>query len=192
MTNATASNAGTTVLLTGLSGAGKSTLAEHTFREVTAMAKRSIILDGDMLRTGLNSDLGFDQESRQENVRRVGEIAKLFNREGYIVLVPIIAPYAEDRMAMRDKHQFDGLTFAEVHVSTSLAVCECRDIKGLYAQARAGKVRDFTGVSAPYEVPSQPDARVSGASPSQLAESVATIVRLAANTLTATDVDTNA
>ncbi len=144
-----------TVWFTGLSGSGKSTLA---FALEAALADRGVVsyvLDGDNIRHALNADLGFSPEDRVENIRRVGEVCKLFTDAGQIVLSAFISPYAADRAAVRDKHPPGG--FFEVFVSCSLAECERRDVKGLYQKARSGAIPDFSGVSAPYEIPVCPD-----------------------------------
>lgn len=144
---------GATVWLTGLSGSGKSTIAELAQRQLTSDGRASYILDGDQLRRGLNADLGFSAQDRAENVRRIGEVARILAEAGFIVLVPVIAPYRQDRDAIRRIHADNGITFAEVHVATPLHVCEQRDPKGLYAKARSGELENFTGVSDPYEDP---------------------------------------
>jgi bifunctional enzyme CysN/CysC len=141
--------------LTGLSGAGKSTIAEGVRAQLAARGVRVVVLDGDRLRQGLNRDLGFSEEDRRENVRRVAEVARLFMEEGCVVLVPVIAPFATDRAAARDIVGADH--FLEVFVDASLDVCEARDVKGLYRRARAGDLPAFTGISSPYEAPVTPD-----------------------------------
>ena len=148
---------GVTVWLTGLSGSGKSTIAELVAAELGGKGRAAYILDGDILRRGLNADLGFGAADRAENVRRVGEVARILADAGLIVLVPVISPYRRDRDTIRRIHQERGLTFIEVYVSTALQVCEERDAKGLYAKARAGDLANFTGVSDPYEAPLHPD-----------------------------------
>jgi adenylylsulfate kinase len=144
-----------TLWLTGLSASGKSTLAyalEHTLVNV---GKHCYVLDGDNIRHGLNRGLGFSQQDRHENIRRISEVAKLMNDAGLIVITAFISPLIEDRQMARDiiGEEF----FKEVYVSTSIDVCESRDPKGLYAKARSGDVKDFTGISAPYEPPLNPD-----------------------------------
>jgi len=144
-----------TVWLTGLSGSGKSTLAEALERELKAQGRACAVLDGDALRRGLCRDLGFSVEDRSENIRRVAEVARLFNRAGSIAIVALISPllaYREQARGIIGKR-----AMLEVHVATPLAVCETRDPKGLYQRARAGSIPDFTGVSAPYEAPTAPD-----------------------------------
>ncbi len=136
--------------LTGLSGAGKSTLASELERRLFEAGYQVTKLDGDDLRHGLNANLGFSPEDRAENIRRVGEVAALFARNGFLVLTAFISPYRADRDRAR---QAVGARFHEVHVSADVAACEARDPRGLYKKARAGEIRDFTGISAPYEPP---------------------------------------
>ncbi len=147
-----------TIWLTGLSGAGKSTLAYEVERRLLAQQRVSFVLDGDNLRHRLNRDLGFTPSDRQENIRRTAEVAALMNEAGLIVFASLISPYREDRTMARSIIG-DG-RFIEVHVSTSLEVCEDRDTKGLYSKARAGLIPLFTGVSSPYEPPESPDLRI--------------------------------
>lgn len=151
---------GATIWLTGLSGSGKSTIAETVHRDLAAADVAAYILDGDILRRGLNADLGFSAADRAENVRRVGQVARLLCDAGLIVLVPVISPYRRDRAVVRSFHAESRLPFYEVYVSTPLSVCEERDPKGLYVRARAGKIRSFTGISDPYEVPLNPDLMI--------------------------------
>ena len=151
MSVATAAPPGAVVWLTGLSGAGKSTIAEATLARLQARGRACYLLDGDKVRTGLCRDLGFSQEDRAENVRRIGEVGLLMADAGLVVLVAAIAPYERDRGTVRDSAP-EG-RFVEVFVDTPLAVCESRDPKGLYAKARAGLLHDFTGIDAPYERP---------------------------------------
>ncbi len=167
---------GATVWLTGLSGSGKSTVAVEVERRLLAAGRPCYLLDGDNLRHGLNADLGFDRPSREENVRRVGEVARLFADAGLVALVPVIAPYAAGRAAVRAAHEAAGLRLLEVHVATPLAECELRDPKGLYARARAGLLRGMTGIDDPYEVPAAPELRLSGSEP--VDEAAAAVLRL--------------
>ncbi|MCS5637633.1 MAG: adenylyl-sulfate kinase [Myxococcota bacterium] len=146
---------GCTVWLTGLSGSGKSTLAVAAEKELGERGKHTYILDGDNVRMGLNSNLGFSPEDRTENIRRIGEVAKLFTDAGTIVFSSFISPYRADRDAVREI-MAEG-DFVEVYVSASLEVCESRDVKGLYAKARRGEIPEFTGISAPYEEPGAPE-----------------------------------
>ena len=150
-------NRGGTVWLTGLSGSGKSSIAKHVEADLLRSGVPAYVLDGDNLRHGINDDLGFSRDDRGENARRASEVAKLFSDAGLVTLVALISPYAEDRAAARRLHEEAGLPFLEVYVSTSLGECEARDPKGLYAQARAGAISDFTMVGDPYEVPAVPD-----------------------------------
>lgn len=143
-----------TIWFTGLSGSGKSTLANALENRLVAMGKHTMLLDGDNVRLGLNRDLGFNEVDRIENVRRVSEVAKLLNDAGLIVLASFIAPYEKDRGLART---ILGESYIEVYVSTPLEVCEQRDVKGLYAKARAGKIPNFTGVTSQYEEPTSPD-----------------------------------
>ncbi len=142
---------GATLWFTGLSGAGKSTLATRVEQALTELGHVSYFLDGDNLRHGLCRDLSFSPDDRRENIRRTGEIAKLFNDAGVLVLCALISPYRSDRDAVR-KNMREG-DFIEIHVHASLAACEARDPKGLYRKARAGDIVDMTGISAPYEPP---------------------------------------
>lgn len=144
---------GVTALFTGLSGSGKSTVATEVERQLVADGIACCRLDGDNVRFGLNGDLGFSPDDRSENVRRVGEVARLMADAGLVVLVPVIAPYRVGRDRMRAAHEAAGLRFVEVFVDTPLAVVEERDTKGLYARARAGELTGMTGVDAPYEAP---------------------------------------
>ena len=148
---------GLTVWFTGLSASGKSTVAVEVERLLVAAGRPACLLDGDNLRHGLNSDLGFGAEDRAENVRRVGEVAKLFADAGVIALVSLISPYRADRERARAAHEAAGLSFVEVFVDTPIELCEARDPKGMYAKARAGEITGFTGVDDPYEPPSAPD-----------------------------------
>ena len=143
-----------TVWLTGLSGAGKSTLACALEKKLMAAGHMAYVLDGDNLRHHLNRDLGFSPADRRENIRRSAEVARLMNDAGLIVICAFISPLRSDRELARDI--VGGANFVEVHVSTPCEVCEERDPKGLYKKARAGLIPDFTGVSAPYEVPLDP------------------------------------
>jgi adenylylsulfate kinase len=151
---------GATVWLTGLPSAGKSTIARALASQLRADGRRVELLDGDELRTNLTADLGFSREDRDTNVRRVGFIAGLLARHGVIALVPVIAPYAEARAAVRAAHDVDGTAFIEVHVATPLEVCAERDVKGLYAKQRAGEIHGLTGVDDPYEIPTNPELRL--------------------------------
>lgn len=148
---------GATVWLTGLSGSGKSTIAAELERRLVASGRAAYRLDGDNVRHGLNADLGFSAEDRSENIRRIGEVARLFADAGIVALVPVISPYRADRDRARAIHAAADLAFLEVFVDTPLEVCEARDPKGLYAKARAGEISAFTGVDDPYEAPTDPE-----------------------------------
>ena len=146
-----------TIWLTGLSGSGKSTLANALEKRLASMGKHTMLLDGDNIRMGLNRNLGFSEADRIENIRRIAEVAKLMNDAGLIVLTSFISPFAQDR---RRAKEIIGDSFVEVYVSTPLEECERRDVKGLYAAARAGKIEQFTGISSPYEVPQNPQISI--------------------------------
>jgi bifunctional enzyme CysN/CysC len=149
---------GLTVWLTGLSGSGKSTVARRVEEHLIHRERRACyVLDGDNVRHGLNHDLGFSAEDRAENVRRLGEVARLMADAGLAVLAPVISPYRSDRDAVRAKHAGAGIPFYEVFVAAPLEVCEQRDPKGLYRRARAGEVHGFTGIDDPYEPPAAAD-----------------------------------
>ncbi|WP_433755215.1 adenylyl-sulfate kinase [Nocardia sp. CA-135398] len=147
--------AGMTVWLTGLSGSGKSSVAVELERRLVAAGRPAFLLDGDNLRHGLNADLGFGAADRVENIRRVGEVARLFAEAGVVAVVSLISPYAADRNKVRAVHEAAGIPFVEVFVDTPLEVCEARDPKGMYAKARAGEIRGFTGIDDPYEAPTR-------------------------------------
>ncbi len=147
---------------TGLSGSGKSTLANAVEKKLFEMDYNVTVLDGDNVRHGLCSDLGFTEEDRHENLRRIGEVAKLFVESGTIVLAAFVSPYREDREKVRSRLPHGD--FYEVYCKCDLEVCEDRDPKGLYKKARAGEIPNFTGVSAPYEEPIKPDMVVNTSS----------------------------
>lgn len=146
------------VWLTGLSGAGKSTLAERLAERLNAQGRPCTVLDGDRLRTGLCSDLGFSAGDRAENMRRVGEVARLMVDAGLFTIVSLISPFRAQRDAVRQR--FRPGEFIEVHVDTPLAECARRDVKGLYARAYRGEIKDFTGIDSPYEAPLAPELRL--------------------------------
>ena len=146
---------GCTVWLTGLSGSGKSTIAVALEKELWARDVRAYILDGDNIRHGLNKNLGFSPTDRTENIRRIGEVAKLFTDAGMVALTAFISPYRADRDQVRAIMQPGD--FIEVFVDCPVETCEARDVKGLYKKARAGEIPEFTGVSAPYEAPLAPE-----------------------------------
>ena len=169
--------AGTTVWLTGLSASGKSTIAVALERALIDGGRAAYLLDGDNLRHGLNGDLGFSPEDRSENIRRIGQVARLFADAGVVAVVPVISPYAADRQKARAAHAEAGLRFVEVWVSTPIEECERRDPKGLYAKARAGQIKGFTGIDDPYEPPSSPELTID-ASRTPLEVAVARILEL--------------
>ncbi|HET8617481.1 MAG TPA: adenylyl-sulfate kinase [Acidimicrobiales bacterium] len=174
-------SAGATVWFTGLSGSGKSTVAAEVERALVAAGRPAYLLDGDNLRHGLNADLGFSARDRSENIRRVGEVARLFADAGVVALVPVISPYRADRDRVRAIHEGVGLRFVEVFVDTPLAVCEARDPKGLYKLARQGEITGFTGIDDPYEAPVEPDLRLTpdtGTAADQAARVLALVGRL--------------
>ncbi len=148
---------GATIWFTGLSGSGKSTIAIALEQALFDVGKLSYRLDGDNVRLGINKNLGFSEQDRKENIRRIGEIAKLFGDAGTIALSSFISPYQEDRDEVRKLHEVANLEFVEVFVDCSLAVAEERDPKGLYKKARAGQIKNFTGIDAPYEAPANPE-----------------------------------
>ncbi len=141
--------------MTGLSGAGKSTLAHAVEERLHRMGCRTYVLDGDNVRHGLNGDLGFSPEDREENIRRIGEVAKLMMEAGVIALTAFISPYRKDRDKVRA--MVGEGDFIEIYCEAPLEVCEQRDVKGLYQKARAGEIPEFTGISAPYEAPERPE-----------------------------------
>ena len=146
------------IWLTGLSGSGKSTVSVHLERVLIDRGIRAYVLDGDNVRHGLNSNLGFSAEDRTENIRRIGEVSKLFVDAGMIVIAAFISPYRADRDRVRSI--MDDGSFVEVHVDASVEECEKRDVKGLYVKARSGDIPNFTGISAPFEAPLNPEVVV--------------------------------
>jgi|ERR1719424_1155669 len=150
---------GGTFWFTGLSGAGKSTLSQSLKTKLDTMfgdSKKVFLLDGDVIRTGLNKDLGFSADDRAENIRRISEVAKLFALSGQVCFVAFISPYSKDRDYAKEIHEKAGLPFYECHIAATLEVCEQRDVKGLYKKAREGIIKNFTGISDPYEAPENP------------------------------------
>ncbi|CCE85921.1 Piso0_005561 [Millerozyma farinosa CBS 7064] len=148
---------GVTIWLTGLSASGKSTIACALEQTLLARGLNSYRLDGDNVRFGLNKDLGFSEEDRNENIRRISEVAKLFTDSCCVTLTSFISPYKKDRNFARDLHEKDNLPFVEVYVDVPIEVAEKRDPKGLYKKARTGEIKEFTGISAPYEAPEKPE-----------------------------------
>ncbi len=146
---------GVCLWFTGLSGSGKSTLARSVEQALYELGHLTYVLDGDNIRHGLNGDLGFSDEDRKENIRRIGEVGRLFVDAGLITLSAFISPFREDRLAVRNL--LEQGQFIEVYVDCSLEICEQRDVKGLYAKARKNEIADFTGISSPYEAPDKPE-----------------------------------
>lgn len=146
------------IWFTGLSGAGKSTIADALEQKLLSERIHTYILDGDNMRNGICSDLNFSDEDRKENIRRAGEIAKLFVDAGTVVITSFISPFEEDRATA--KHTIGADYFVEVYINTALSICEERDPKGLYKKVRAGEIADFTGISSPYEAPKNADIEI--------------------------------
>lgn len=151
---------GATLWFTGLSGSGKSTVAVALEKELNRRGNLSYRLDGDNIRLGINKNLGFTAADRTENIRRIGEVSKLFCDAGVIVLSSFISPYRADRDEVRKLHDAGKIDFMEVHVDCSLAAAESRDPKGLYKKARAGEIKGFTGIDDPYEAPEKPEVHL--------------------------------
>ncbi|KAI0930394.1 Adenylyl-sulfate kinase [Taiwanofungus camphoratus] len=151
---------GITIWLTGLSASGKSTIACALEQHLLKFKKFCYRLDGDNVRFGLNKDLGFDEKSRNENIRRIGEVSRLFADACCICVTAFISPYRADRRLARELHEKSQLGFIEVYVDAPLHVVEQRDPKGLYKKARAGEIKEFTGISAPYEAPENPEIHI--------------------------------
>ena len=151
---------GATVWLTGLPSAGKTTIAHELAGRLRAEGRRVEVLDGDEIREFLSAGLGFSREDRHTNVQRIGFVAELLARNGVLALVPVIAPYADSRDAVRGRHEANGTAYVEVHVATPVEVCSVRDVKGLYAKQAAGELTGLTGVDDPYEEPTAPDLRI--------------------------------
>ncbi|WP_411829012.1 adenylyl-sulfate kinase [Paraburkholderia kururiensis] len=160
------------VWMTGLPGAGKTTIAQALFETLQNLNAKAIVLDGDTLRAGICSDLGFSEADRIENIRRIAHLAKLFQREGYVVIVATISPFAQQRALARS---IVGDGFIETFISAPPQLCAERDPKGMYAQAREGRIQQFTGVSSPYEPPVEPEL-VIDTSACRVEGAVATIV----------------
>jgi adenylylsulfate kinase len=148
---------GATLWFTGLSGSGKSTAAFTLEHALVQQGRLAYVLDGDNIRHGLNKNLGFSAADREENIRRIGEVAKLFADAGLITMTSFISPYRKDRDLVRDLHVKGNLPFIEIHMATPIETCEQRDPKGLYKKARAGELKGFTGVDDPYEAPAKPE-----------------------------------
>ena len=154
------SRPGATLWLTGLPSAGKTTLARALIDVLTARGIDTELLDGDEVRTHLSAGLGFSKQDRDTQVSRIGYVAELLARHGVLVLVPVIAPYADARARVRAHHSAHGTLLLQVHLSTPVEVCADRDVKGLYAKAFRGEISSMTGVDDPYEIPADPDLRI--------------------------------
>ncbi|AXI31775.1 adenylyl-sulfate kinase [Priestia aryabhattai] len=163
---------------TGLSGSGKSTVANAVAKALFDKNIRNYVLDGDNVRFGLNKNLGFSAEDRTENIRRIGEVSKLFVDSGQVVLTAFISPFQEDRAQVREI--LEGNEFLEVYVECPLEECEKRDPKGLYKKARSGEIRDFTGIDSPYESPANPEVTINTSTQS-VEECVQTVIEYLAN-----------
>jgi bifunctional enzyme CysN/CysC len=176
-------HAGSTLWLTGLSAAGKTTVADALELRLAELGRAAVLLDGDVLRDGLSSDLGTSPEDRSEQARRTAHVAALIARAGLIAIVSLISPYREDRARAREIHHALGLGFHEIWIDTPLHVCQERDPKGIYARARSGELHGVTGVDAPYERPLQPDVRIRGdeVSPENAAGAILAASRIALN-----------
>ncbi len=157
---------GATLWFTGLSGSGKSTIAFTLEHALVQRGRLAYVLDGDNIRMGLNKNLGFSAADREENIRRIGEVAKLFADAGVLTMTSFISPYRKDRDVVRALHAEAKLPFIEVHLATPIETCEQRDPKGLYKKARAGQLKGFTGVDDPYEAPLQPEITIDATSTS--------------------------
>jgi adenylylsulfate kinase len=155
---------GATIWFTGLSGSGKSTIAFTLEHALVQRGRLAYVLDGDNIRHGLNKNLGFSAADREENIRRIGEVAKLFADSGVVTMTSFISPYRKDRDTVRALHVEGKLPFIEVHVNTPIATCEQRDPKGLYKKARAGQLKNFTGIDDPYEPPIHPELAIDATS----------------------------
>src|SRR5437660_924602 len=151
---------GATLWFTGLSGSGKSTIAYTLEHALIQRGNLAYVLDGDNIRHGLNKNLGFSAADREENIRRIGEVAKLFADCSVIAMTSFISPYRKDRDTVRALHDAAGMPFIEIHVSTPIETCEQRDPKGLYKKARAGQLKQFTGIDDPYEPPLKPELTI--------------------------------
>lgn len=166
---------GCTIWFTGLSACGKSTIAVALEQVLHQRRHAAYVLDGDNIRHGLNKNLGFTAADREENIRRIGEVSKLFADAGLISIASFISPYQKDRDTVRELHESAGLGFIECWVNTSLEICEQRDPKGLYKKARAGEIKGFTGIDDPYEAPPTPEL-VLAAGEKSVAECVADVL----------------
>jgi adenylylsulfate kinase len=170
---------GATLWFTGLSGSGKSTTAFTVEHELVRLGRLAYVLDGDNIRHGLNKNLGFSAADREENIRRIGEVAKLFADTAVIAMTAFISPYRKDRDLCRSLHAAAGLPFIEVYMATPIETCEQRDPKGLYKKARAGELKGFTGIDDPYEAPENPELVIdaTNANPAEAAQQVIAYLR---------------
>ncbi len=170
---------GCTIWLTGLPSSGKSTTAFTLEHELVKQGRLAYVLDGDNIRFGLNRNLGFSPEDRAENIRRIGEVARLFADTGVVAITSFISPYVEDRELVKLRHAEADLPFIEIFIDAPLEVCEERDPKGLFKKARAGQLKGFTGIDAPYEAPPEPDLVLNTAdlTPGQTAELIIDYLR---------------
>lgn len=168
---------GATVWLTGLPSSGKTTIAHAVADRLRGDGRRVEVLDGDELRRTLSLGLGFSREDRHTNVQRIGLVAEILARNGVLVLVPVIAPYADSRRSVRERHEAAHTPYLEVHVATPASTCSQRDVKGLYAQQAAGQITGLTGVDDPYEAPEAPELRIP-AHEQSVAESASALVSL--------------
>ncbi|MEV0847394.1 adenylyl-sulfate kinase [Streptomyces sp. NPDC049954] len=170
---------GATVWLTGLPSAGKTTIAHELAGRLRAEGRRVEVLDGDEIRTFLSAGLGFGRGDRDTNVQRIGFVAELLASNGVLTLVPVIAPYADSREAVRKRHQAESTGYVEVHVATPVEVCAVRDVKGLYAKQAAGELSGLTGVDDPYEEPASPDLRIEsqGQTPAESASALYALLK---------------
>ncbi|KAM9894888.1 hypothetical protein OXX79_008415 [Metschnikowia pulcherrima] len=167
---------GVTVWLTGLSASGKSTIACAIEQALLQRGLNAYRLDGDNIRFGLNKDLGFSEADRNENIRRISEVAKLFTDSCSVTLTSFISPYIKDRQTARELHEIDNLPFVEVYVDVPVEVAEQRDPKGLYKKAREGIIKEFTGISAPYEAPENPEVHLRNYDGQSIEESAQKII----------------
>jgi len=174
----TARAQGATVWLTGLPSAGKTTIAQHLGERLRAEGHRVEVLDGDEVRRFLSAGLGFSRDDRNTNVQRIGLVSEVLARNGVLTLVPVIAPYADSREAVRKRHEASGTPYIEVHVATPVEVCSDRDVKGLYARQAAGHLTGLTGVDDPYEPPTDPALTLptQTQSPQESADAVYTVL----------------